>query len=287
MNPYAKSKIYLVAGLLIGTALSACGTGSGEGLDANGNPVTGEGPAPLAANLPSIQANVFDVHCATCHFGSIAPENLRLDSLDNSFSLLVNKDAAQDSTLKLVDPFAPDNSYLIRKLEGGPNIAGVRMPRGAPALSAETIAVVRQWISEGAEKGVEATGPARITSSLPVEGNDSTVLTDYVEIFFDQRLNPASVDINAVSVERAGGDGGFRDGNEVAITPSGVGLSEDSQARVQVQLLGIPDTPDTYRITLKGDGPTPIEDQTGRRIDGDGDGLEGGDFVLEFSVTAP
>src|SRR5256885_9929767 len=56
-------------------ALAACGAGSGEGLDQNGQP-TG-----LQPTLASIQDNVFTVTCAVpgCHGGTGAQQGLRLD----------------------------------------------------------------------------------------------------------------------------------------------------------------------------------------------------------------
>jgi hypothetical protein len=44
----------------------------------------------------------------------------------------------------------PDNSYLIRKLEGLAGISGSRMPLGGPFLDQATIDQVRSWISNGA-----------------------------------------------------------------------------------------------------------------------------------------
>ena len=56
-------------------ALAACGAGSGEGLDQNGQPLSGGGGG-LAPTLASIQANVFNVNCAVsgCHGGAAAQQ---------------------------------------------------------------------------------------------------------------------------------------------------------------------------------------------------------------------
>ncbi len=53
-----------------------------------------------------------------------------------------------------VEPGNPDDSYLIRKLEGGPDIVGFQMPPtelGEAHLPQEEIDVIRQWITEGAQ----------------------------------------------------------------------------------------------------------------------------------------
>ena len=49
-------------------------------------------------------------------------------------------------------PGDPDNSYLIRKLEGAANITGARMPRNAgPYLTEGQMLVIRRWIALGAK----------------------------------------------------------------------------------------------------------------------------------------
>jgi hypothetical protein len=50
-----------------------------------------------------------------------------------------------------VIPGNPSGSYLIQKLEGASDIVGLRMPRnGPPYLTTEQIALIRQWIQNGA-----------------------------------------------------------------------------------------------------------------------------------------
>jgi hypothetical protein len=50
-----------------------------------------------------------------------------------------------------VIPGNPSGSYLVQKLEGAADIVGLRMPRnGPPFLTDAQIALVRQWIQNGA-----------------------------------------------------------------------------------------------------------------------------------------
>ena len=50
-----------------------------------------------------------------------------------------------------VIPGNPSGSYLIQKLEGASDIVGLRMPRnGPPYLTTEQVALIRQWIQNGA-----------------------------------------------------------------------------------------------------------------------------------------
>ena len=135
-------------------ALAACGAGSGEGLDQNGQPLTGGGNAPpvsgLAPTLDSIQTNVFNVNCAVpgCHGGTGAQQGLRLDP-GFSAGNLINVHSSQDPNLIRVIPGDPDGSFLIQKLDGTQTV-GSRMPDGGPYLTTATINVIRQWIQDGA-----------------------------------------------------------------------------------------------------------------------------------------
>ena len=50
-----------------------------------------------------------------------------------------------------VIPGDPAGSYLIQKLEGASGIVGERMPQdGPPFLTVGQIAIIRQWIQDGA-----------------------------------------------------------------------------------------------------------------------------------------
>jgi hypothetical protein len=45
----------------------------------------------------------------------------------------------------------PGGSYLVQKLEGAADIVGLRMPRnGPPYLTDAQVAMIRQWIQNGA-----------------------------------------------------------------------------------------------------------------------------------------
>ncbi|HET9643714.1 MAG TPA: hypothetical protein VFP68_10260 [Burkholderiaceae bacterium] len=136
---------------LAALAAAGCG-GNGEGLDANGRPIGegGTGNGALVPTLASIQQNVFTPICTTCHSGGGAPQGLRLDA-GTSASSLIGVPSNEVSSLLRVKPGDPDASYLIHKVEGN-GIAGARMPLGGPYLDAQTIAVIRQWISQGAQQ---------------------------------------------------------------------------------------------------------------------------------------
>ena len=142
--------------VIVALALAACGAGSGEGLDQNGQPLTGGGNAPpvsgLAPTLDSIQTNVFNVNCAVpgCHGGTGAQQGLRLDP-GFSAGNLINVHSSQDPNLIRVIPGDPDGSFLIQKLDGTQTV-GSRMPDGGPYLTTATVNVIRQWIQNGASQ---------------------------------------------------------------------------------------------------------------------------------------
>jgi len=99
--------------------------------------------------LTQIQNEIFTPSCASagCHSGNNPPDGLLLTT-GNSWSNNVNIDAVQ-MNLKRVLPGDPDNSYLVRKIEGSGIVAN-RMPLGAAPLSQDQINLVRQWVADGA-----------------------------------------------------------------------------------------------------------------------------------------
>jgi hypothetical protein len=116
------------------------------------------GPTPdLEPTFSSIQQNIFSSSdssgrpaCTNCHnaVGS------RFNGLDLSpavsYNNLVNVASRQRPGSVRVVPQDPDSSYLIHKLEGGPNIGGVRMPLNGPYLTEGQVLVIRRWIETGA-----------------------------------------------------------------------------------------------------------------------------------------
>jgi hypothetical protein len=102
--------------------------------------------------LTQIQNEVFTPICSACHTGptsNILPSGMNLSSTGDSFAALVGVTSIQVSALDRVEPGNPDDSYLIRKLEGTQSV-GMRMPQGGPFLDQDTIDTIRQWISDGA-----------------------------------------------------------------------------------------------------------------------------------------
>jgi hypothetical protein len=144
-------KIWCLLPLLI--TLAGC-AGNGNGLDENGNPIGSNGGDPPVAFDPTftnISSNVFTPICTQCHIGAGAPQGLQLDEA-NAYDMLVNIPSVERPQYLRVEPGNPDDSYIVRKLQGGPDIAGGQMPLNLPPLSQETINAIRVWIDRGAER---------------------------------------------------------------------------------------------------------------------------------------
>jgi hypothetical protein len=106
----------------------------------------------MPVTLTQIWTQVFDQSCSGCHGGPTSdnlPSGMDLSSAGASYDALVDIPSLQ-RPLDRVEPLFPDDSYLIRKLEGGPDIFGSRMPQGGPFLDQATVDMIRQWITEGA-----------------------------------------------------------------------------------------------------------------------------------------
>ena len=127
-------------GFLVGILFlaSACQSASPTDADTDGS----------LATLSSIQTRMFTPSCVGHHGPTIVEAELDL-SEGRSFANLVNVRSTQVE-LNLVTPGDAENSYLIHKMEGRPDIVGRTMPIGRLPLSAEEIAVIRQWIDAGA-----------------------------------------------------------------------------------------------------------------------------------------
>ncbi len=115
--------------------------------------------SPLAPTGPtvtpdSIQA-IFSSRCITCHSGSAPAGGMDL-SANNSYANMVNVQSTACAPLDRVEPNDPDNSCIVRRIEG---TVQPRMPLGGTGpLPPADIARIRSWISQGAPGVI--TGPA-------------------------------------------------------------------------------------------------------------------------------
>ena len=255
--------------------LTACG--SGDGFVGSGGVV-----GPLEPNFNSIQANVFDAYCVHCHSGANAPAQLRLDPA-NSYANLVGVPSLEQGSVRRVAPGDANNSYIIQKLEGTAPV-GARMPAGLPPLPQSDINVIRQWIGDGALPVSGSSGPIRVTALSPEPSSTDADLPTSVAVAFDRELNAPSVNAASFKLVRSGPDGLLGTVDDVEITPASVIVPSANPRSAVMDLKGVPNVADRYGITLLGTGGAAILDLSGHALDGEGDGVAGGDFTATFRV---
>jgi hypothetical protein len=283
--------------LCIACALSAC-AGNGDGLDENGRPLGddssggggGGDTGALQPTFQSIQDHVFTPICTACHAGAGAPQGLRLDA-GSSYALLVNAASAEQPSQLRVAPGNPDASYLIQKLEGTAAVGG-RMPLNGTPLPPETIAVIRQWITDGATNdaagaaGVSAKAQvdaAQLTAVSPTNGEAMPASTRDIVITSNVELDTSLLQSGLVTLRASGGDGDFDSGNESVIPVDiTVRSQQPTVLAIRPRLGKLP--ADTYQLRINGGDPVALADFGARPIDGDGNGTPGGDFVVRFTV---
>ncbi|HUK02524.1 MAG TPA: Ig-like domain-containing protein [Steroidobacteraceae bacterium] len=243
--------------------------GSGKGLDQNGEPISAGGGAsePLTPDFQSIQDNVFTPICTRCHIGASAPEGLQLDEA-HSYALLVGIPSVEQGSLLRIKAGDPDNSYLIRKIQGGPGITGGQMPLGGPPLSQDTIAVIRQWVAEGALQSAMAQAPTAIareelqrafsvTAVSPAPGASLQAPLSQIVVAFSHEIDVSSINPSTVVLEKVGASE-LMPALEPAV-PVALSLADGNPTTLLVRPLAPLDA-GTYRLTLRGTGAGAVAD---------------------------
>lgn len=108
------------------------------------------GPPQQVSYASQVQP-IWTAKCTSmaCHDNTMPQEGLSLTA-SGSRAALVGVPSQQCPSTQLVNPGAPESSYLMFKLQGsGPCMMGTRMPRGTSITSAQ-IGLVRDWIVNGA-----------------------------------------------------------------------------------------------------------------------------------------
>lgn len=260
--------------------LTAC-AGDGEGLDENGRPANGA-PQPLLPEFASIQTHVFTPICTTCHSGAAAPLGLRLDE-GAAYAMLVNAPSVEVPALRRVDPGNPDASYLIQKIEGTAAVGG-RMPLNAPPLPAATIAVIRQWIADGAQSSAALTGTGSEVTSIealwPVSGSVLRESPREILLRSNAELDTTLLNAGTITLRRSGdGDPAHDAAREV---DAGIAVRNLDPTVIALTAPAGEWVSGSYELRVSGGAPLAVADRASRPIDGDGDGEPGGDFVLRF-----
>lgn len=258
--------------LLALAALAAC-AGSGEGLDANGQPIGSEPPPDqtLTATFASIQANIFTPICTKCHAGAGAPQGLQLDAA-HSYALLVGVPSNESPSTLRVKAGDPDSSYLVQKLEKAPGIVGAQMPAGGPYLPQSTIDVIRQWISDGAmsDGQADAARPFAVAATSPPDHSHAATPPSELVLAFNHEVDFSLVNETTVALERL-------DAPQAAPVRLAFTLASGNPRSVRVKLPAAL-APGSYRVTLRGAGGAALADVNAQQL--------GSDFSFVFTVDA-
>src|SRR5262245_11596596 len=109
------------------------------------------GPPPAVSFASDVQP-IFTASCAAvsgCHTGSFPAQGMNLSS-GMAYAAIVRVASLEVPSLDRVAPGDPANGYLVRKINGGPSILGARMPLGGPFLTSAEIALITNWVQQGA-----------------------------------------------------------------------------------------------------------------------------------------
>jgi hypothetical protein len=246
------------AAWLIASCAAGC-AGNGQGLDQNGQPISAGGSSggPITADFQSIQDNVFTPICSKCHIGGGAPEGLQLDAA-HSYNLLVGVPSAEQPTLLRVKPGDPDDSYMVRKIEGLSSISGAQMPYMETPLPQATIDAIRQWITNGAPNAPAAAVAQAFAVQVTAPVDEAVVAAPVAQIVvaFTREADASLVNDTTVLLERI-------DTGAQAALPETLPAAAAIAASNASVLLITPRAPlaaGVYRVTLRGTGGGALAD---------------------------
>lgn len=259
---------FLAATLIV---LSGC-AGNGEGLDEGGRPI--QPPAPND-DFQEIQNTIFTPVCTVCHVGANAPQGLRLDA-GNSYAALVNVASAEVPSLMRINPGNPDASYLVQKIQGTAAV-GSRMPaNGPPFLSQAQIDLIRSWVAAGAPQAGAPADRLFVSSSMPAPSEQALAGLNRITVVFSTDVDASLVSANSFEL---------RDALDQPVALAAIKVPPGRPNVVEiVTARSLP--AGSYQLAIRGDGPAPLADNAGRRLDGDRDGQAGGDTLIPFDVNA-
>jgi hypothetical protein len=267
---FLAAKVLLLSQLML--VLAGCTAGSGEGLDQNGQPIPTQPPG--TSDFEQIQATIFTPICTQCHIGANAPQGLRLDAA-NSYAMLVNVASNEVPTLLRVNPGNPDQSYIVHKIQGNAAVGG-RMPLGQAALPQEKIDLIRSWIAAGAQPASVASNRLTVGSSIPAAGEVTPAGVGKLTVIFSGPVDATLA-----------GSGTFdlRDAFDQAVAIAAARVPVGRPNVVELTLAqGL--AAGSYQLTVRGEGVVALADNAGHVLDGDADGVAGGDYLMSFDVSA-
>jgi len=270
------------------TLMVGCGAVNGNGLDEFGRPLTQVTPPPddeddgvIKPTISSIQQHIFTPICSSCHGGVNPAAGQDLSSVSRSLDNLINVGSANPLFNRVVSG-DPEVSYLYLKVSGSSQ-AGARMPLGQPALDDEMISAIKQWITQGALAPQDNSAPVRVSSAHThiVKPNHYRVMLGFNKAMNFSDLTPEQLIFDlANSATLAASDMPSLDVQSLSLT------------RVNAHLLQIdfsleqdvgPIAALRAHIRFNLNNVSTLTSLSGQPLDGDYDGIDGGEFNVELS----
>jgi hypothetical protein len=189
--------------------------------------------------------------------------------------MLVNVASAEVPGTLRVNPGNPDASYIVKKIEGTAAV-GVRMPaNGPPYLPQDRIDLIRRWIAAGAPMALQPGDFLRVTSSIPAAAETLPAGTSRLLLVFNSEVDPSRVSADSLELRDAMDE----------LVPLAVVRVPPGRTNVIEITMDRPLAGGSFQLAVRGDGPAPLADMAGRVLDGDGDGIAGGDRLIPFDVS--
>ena len=121
---------------------------------------SGERPTNLRGQVPESLKTILKQSCSLsgCHSGKYPAANLSLEANDFPAGA-VDIASLEVPDLKIVVPGSPEESYLMRKVQGAPGIVGKRMPLSRDPLTEDQIRELEDWIKNLESKSADTGTP--------------------------------------------------------------------------------------------------------------------------------
>jgi mono/diheme cytochrome c family protein len=123
------------------TAFVLCAVLAFSGLAAALSQAQGQSAKDTPANV----IEIIKKHCAGCHWGKSPSKGLNLEP--GKIQAAIDAPSKELPALKIIDTATPESSYLLKKVQGGSDIKGGRMPRFGKKLPAADIESLKAWLT--------------------------------------------------------------------------------------------------------------------------------------------
>jgi hypothetical protein len=166
-----------------------------------------------------------------------------------------------------VAPGDPDNSYIIQKLEGHAAV-GAQMPFGCPTtqpcLTTDTIAFIRQWITNGAPPAtaMAMNAPLAVTSIVPDRMESVNSPPPQVMVAFNNELDVSQLATHSAHFEKLAADAAS---TVVEQIPAHLSVSS-SNLRALMFWPARPLSTGPYRLVIDAGSSSQVSDIAGQQV---------------------